>query len=330
MRHAFPITLRMRLGAFLAAGLLLAGPAAAQGYPSKPITLVNGTQGTGTEAAIRAWMNCASGEKLAGQPFVLQNKPGANGVVAAQYMRQEPSDGHTLMVSGISNMTIVPYTFKQRPYDPEKEFEGGAMFGITSLVMVANVQSGIRNVKDLVEAAKASPKGLDIGAPSLAGSGRMLAAATVDNLKIPAQLIATPGEAGAVAALLGGHIPVTVVVQGTAQPHVDAGKLVPIMVYAEQRLKSMPDTPTVIEALGDRSMARVAWIGITAKSGGSPEVIKGIENWTRACLQTPAFIKVLETAGFTPKFVPANDYARIMKADIEFWRHWIDKLGISN
>lgn len=325
MRHLISMT----LGA-CAAGLLLATQAAAQAYPNKPITLINGTQGTGTEAAVRAWMNCAAGEKLAGQPFVLLNKPGANGVVAAQFMRQQPTDGYTLMVSGISNMTIVPYTFKQQPYDPEKEFEGGAMFGVTSLVMVANTQSGIKSVKDLVAAAKANPKGLDIAVPSLAGSGRMLAAAAVDNLKIPAQLIATPGEAGAVAALLGGHMPVTVVVQGTAQPQVDAGKLVPIMVFAEERLPSMPNTPTVIEALGDRSMARAAWIGITAKSGGAPEVIKGIEKWTRSCLQTPEFVKVLQTAGFTPKFVPADDYARIMKADIDFWRQWISKLGISN
>ena len=175
-----------------------AWPAVAQKYPSKPVTLVNGTQGTGSEAAARAWINCVSSDKLASQPFVLLNKPGANGVVAAQYMRQQPNDGYTLMVGGISNMTIVPYTFKQLPYDPEKEFEGAAMFGVTHLVLVANAQSGIKSVKELVDSAKTSPKGVDIAVPSLAGSGRMLAAATVAHLNIKAELVATPGEAGAV------------------------------------------------------------------------------------------------------------------------------------
>ena len=320
----------LRVASPLLAVLLVSAPAAAQQYPSKPVTLVNGTQGTGTEAAARAWMNCAAGEKLAGQPFVLQNKPGANGVVAAQFMRQQPNDGYTLMISGTSNMTIVPFTFKQLPYDPEKEFEGGAMFGVTYLVLVANAQSGIKTVKDMADAARANPKGLDIAVPSLAGSGRMLAAATVENLKLNAQLVATQGEAGAVTALLGNHMPLSVLILGTVQPHVDAGKMIPLMVFAEQRLPSMPQAPTVIEALGDRTMARSAWIGITAKAGGPPEVVKGIETWTRACLQSPEFTSVLQLAGFTPRFVPASEYAQKVRSDIVFWRSWIDKLGISN
>ena len=76
-------------------------------------------------------------------------------------------------------------------------------------------------------------------------------------------------------------------------------------------------------------MARSAWIGITAKAGGPPEVIKSLESWTKACLETPEFTRTLVGAGFTPKFVPASDYASTMRSDIAFWKHWIDRLGIS-
>ncbi len=311
--------------------LALSSNALAQKYPSKPINLVNGTQGTGTEVAARAWMACASQDKMAGQPIVLQNKPGANGVVAAHYMRQQANDGYNLMIGGSSNMTIVPYTFKNLPYDPEKEFEGGAMFGRTYLVMVANVQSGIKNVRDLVAAASAAgSRGIDIAAPSLAGSGRMLAAAVVDKLKIKAELVATQGEAGAVTAMLGNQMPLSVLIIGTAQQHIDAGKMVPLMVFADERLPSLPNAPTVVEALGDKSMARSAFIGITAKAGGPPEVINEIERWTRACMDSPDFVRVLGNAGFTPKFVPAKEYASIVHDDIAFWKSWIQKLGISN
>jgi len=307
-----------------------AQPAFAQKYPSKPVQLVNGTQGAATEVAARAWMECASKERLAGQPFVLQSKPGANGVVAATFMRQQPNDGYTIMIGGMSNTTITPFTFKRLPYDPEKEFEGAAMFGVTSLVLVASAQSGIKNAQDLQAAARAAPKGIDFAVPSIAGAGHMLSAAVVANLGIKAELVATKGEAGAVTALLGNQMPLTVIVTGTAQPHVDAGKLVPLMVFAEKRLPSMPTVPTVIEALGDANLAHSAWIGITTKAGGPPEVVKAIESWTKSCLESPEFVQQLSNAGFLPRFVSTNDYARIVRNDIVFWKQWIDKLGISN
>ena len=325
-RH--PSMFRAALAALVIAGILQ--PAAAETYPSKPIHLVNSTQSAATERAVRAWMNCVSGEKLANQPIVLQSKPGANGVVAATFMRQQPNDGYTILLGGMSNTTITPFTFKRPPYDPEREFEGAAMFGMASLVMVANVQSGITDVDTLKRAAAASPKGIDVAVPSIAGAGHMLAAAVVSNLKLKAELVPTKGEAGAVALLIAGELPLSVLVEGTALPQVKAGKLVPLMVFGASRLDSMPQVPTVIEALGDRSLAREVWIGITTKVGGPPEVVKALERWTRACMDDPSFTQGLTMAGFRPRFVPANDYARIVREDIKFWKAWIEKLGISN
>src|SRR5205085_2537699 len=116
--------------------------------------------------------------------FVLQNKPGANGVVAAQAFKQLPSDGYSIMVAGMSQTTITPFIFKRQPYDPETEFEGAAMFGVSSLVLVANAQSGIRSVKDLVAAAKANPQGIDIGIPAVASPAHLLSAAIAAKLDI--------------------------------------------------------------------------------------------------------------------------------------------------
>lgn len=305
-------------------------PAWPDTYPSRPIQLVNSTQSTSTERAARAWMNCVSGERLANQSIVLQAKPGANGVVAATYMRQQPSDGYTIMLGGMSNTTITPFTFRKPPYDPEKEFEGAAIFAAASLVMVANVQSGITDVDSLKRAAAVAPKGIDVAVPSIAGAGHMLAAAVVAHLKLKAELVATKGEAGAVTLLLGGEMPLSVLVEGTALPQVRAGKLVPLMVFSDARLDSMPQVPTVIEALGDASLAHNAWIGITTKAGGPPEVVRALERWTRACMDDPAFVQGLVAAGFRPRFVPARDYARVVREDIAFWKAWIEKLGISN
>jgi tripartite-type tricarboxylate transporter receptor subunit TctC len=330
-------TRRMALARARSAGhakfvaLLLAGfaqSAISDNYPSRPIQLVNSTQSASTEVAVRAWVDCVSGEKLANQAIVVQDKPGANGVVAASFMRQQPNDGYTIMLSGMSNTTITPFTFKNPPYDPEKEFEGAAMFGMASLVMVANLQSGIRDIDSLKRAAAAAPKGIDIAVPSIAGAGHMLAAAVVSNLKLKAELVPTKGEAGAVTLLLGGEAPLSVLVEGTALPQVRGGRLVPVLVFAEKRLASMPQVPTVTEALGEASLAHSAWIGITTKAGGPPEVVKALERWTRACMDDRAFTQALTNAGFTPRFVSASDYARVVREDISFWRAWIVKLGI--
>ncbi len=287
-------------------------------------------KGASTDVVTRAWMTCASGDKLAGQPFVLQNKPGANGVVAAQSMRALPNDGYSIMVAGMSQTTITPFTFKKMPYDPEKEFEGAAMFGISSLILVANAQSGIKSVKDLQANAKASPKGIDIGIPAISSPAHLLGAAVAAKLGIQSTLVPVTGEPGGIAALLGNQIPVMVFLTGSAAQHIDSGKFVPLMVFTEQRLPQYPNVPTVVEALGDAGLARTAWIGVTTKVGSPPEVVKSLDAWTKACLETPEFNQALRNALFTPKYIGQAEYASIVKRDIAFWKPWIERLGISN
>lgn len=316
-------------------GLLALGAAlpaqAADKYPVKPVTLVSPLPaGAVTDVVTRAWMACASSEKLAGQPFILQNKPGANGVVAAQAMRQLPTDGYAIMIAGMSQTTITPYTFKKMPYDPEKEFEGASMFGVTSLIMVANAQSGIKSIKDLQAAARANPKGIDIGIPAISSPAQLLSAATAAKLGIKTELVPTSGEPGGITALLGNQIPVMVFLTGSASQYIDSGKFVPLMVFSEQRLPQYPNVPTVVETFGDPGMARTAWMGITTKTGSPPEVAKSIDAWTRACLETPEFQQSLKNALFTPKYIGPAEYASIVKRDIAFWKPWIEKLGISN
>lgn len=304
---------------------------AADKYPTKPITLVSPLPaGASTDVVTRAWMNCASGDKLAGQPFVLQNKPGANGVVAAGFMRQQPNDGYTVMVGGMSQTTITPFIFKKQPYDPEKEYEGAAMFAISPLTMVASAESGIKSVADMVAYAKARPGGIDIGIPAIASPAHLLGAAVAARLAIPSSLVPLAGETGGTTALLGGQVPVMIFLTGSASQFIDSGKFVPLMNFSEKRLPSMPNVPTAVEALGDPTFVRTAWIGITTKAGSPPGVKESIETWTKACLETPEFNQALKNALFTPQYAGSKEYAAVVRRDIAFWRPWIERLGISN
>jgi tripartite-type tricarboxylate transporter receptor subunit TctC len=324
-----PVLRELQCAVAAFAAVLSAVPAIADKYPSRPVTLVSPLPaGASTDVVTRAWMNCV--DKLAGQPFVLQNKPGANGVVAAQALRQLPSDGYAIMVGGMSQTTITPFIFKRQPYDPEKEFEGAAMFGVSSLVMVASAESGIRSIKDMVAAAKASPKGMDFGIPAVASPAHLLSAATATKLGIKSELVPLAGEGGGITALLGGQLPVMVFLTGSASQYIDSGKFVPLMTFTEQRLPQYPNVPTVVEVLGDASLARSAWIGITTRAGSPPEVARSLDAWTKSCLETPEFNQALKNASFTPKYVGQADYAAIVRRDIAFWKPWIERLGISN
>lgn len=320
-----------RFGLALAAAALASTPALADKYPSKPVTLLSPLPaGASTDVVTRAWMACVSQPQYAGQPFILLNRPGANGVVAAQALRTQPTDGYSIMVAGMSQTTITPFTFKKQPYDPEKEFEGAVMFGTSSLILVAGAQSGIKSVQELQAQAKASPKGVDLGIPAISSPAHLLSAAVSAKLGISSTLVPVSGEGGGITALLGNQVQAMVFLTGSAAPHVDTGKLVPLMVFTEQRLPQYPNVPTVVEVLGDRELARSAWIGITTKVGSPPEVAKSLDTWTKACLETPEFSGALKNALFTPRYYGQAEYAAIVRRDIAFWKPLIERLGISN
>lgn len=302
---------------------------ASEKYPTRPVTLISPiAAGAGVDVATRAWMNCVADPKRAGQAFVLLNRPGGNGVVAATAFRQAPADGYTIMVAGMSQTTITPYTYKKMPYDPEKEFEGAAMFGVTNLVLVANADSGIKSLADLRAYAQ-SRGGIDFIIPARATPAHLLSEALSVKLGIKSTMIPVVGEAAGITNLLGGHAPVMILLAGSAASFVDSGKLTPLLSFSQARLPKFPKTPSAVEVLGDPSFARSAWIGITTKAGTPPEVVSTLDKWTEECLKTPEFRAALEAAQFTPTYVPRAEFASTVRNDIGFWKDWIQRAGIS-
>lgn len=304
---------------------------AAEQYPSKPIQLISPLPtGGSTDVATRAWMECASKPGLAGQPFVLLNRPGANGVLAANALRQQANDGYSLMVAGMSQMTITPFIFKKQPYDPEHDFEGAAIFGTTPFMLVASAKSGIKSLADLKARAQSKAGGLDMGMPAIASPAHLLGSAVAEKLGMPATLVPVKSEAEGVTSLMGGHVEAMVFVVGSISQHVESGGVNPLMVFTEKRLPQFPNVPTVVEALGEPGLVRYGWLGFAAKGGGSKEVVKAVEDWTRKCLETKEFDTALRNALFTPRFISSAEFAEVVRKDIAFWRPWITKLKISN
>lgn len=326
--------LGMRSIAGLALGCAIAGLAAAalaaedsSPYPSRPITLLTPVPAGGAVDRItRAWMACAQAQ--GGQPLVLQYRPGGNGVVAVTALRQAPADGYTLMVTGMSQTTIVPFIFTKQPFDPKTDLAGAAIFATTPYLLVASSKSNIRSMAELVTAARAAPGGLDIGIPNIATPAHLLSAALAAHLEAPATLVPTSGEAGGLTALMSGTLPAMIFLPGTVAPYIASGALTPLLAFSDKRLAEFPSVPTVSEATGQPDLVRPGWLGLAARAGTPPTVIRAVEAWTRSCVENPAFRKTLADALVVPQFAPQAEMGRWIDRDIAFWKPWIERLRL--
>lgn len=136
--------------------------------------------GSGSDAMTRAWAECVS--RQTGQSAVVQNKPGANGILAINHLKSLPADGLNVMSIGMSQMTITPFVHKQMPYDPIKDFDGVAVIGTSPLVLVVPAGTGIQKLADLERVAKAQPGGLNFGSPGKGSPAHLLTTALAELL----------------------------------------------------------------------------------------------------------------------------------------------------
>lgn len=306
-----------------------AGTALAQTYPSRPVQLIaQQPPGSGSDAMTRVWADCAAREL--GQPVVVQNKPGANGILAINFLKSQPSDGYHLMSIGMSQMTITPFVHKQQPYDPLKDFDGVAVLGTSPLVLVVPAGAGINRLADLERVAKANPGGLNFGSPGKGSPAHLLTQALAGRMNMAATHVPFVGESAGLTALMGQQIQAMTLVIGTAAAQVKAGKLVPLAVFAAERSPLMPDVPTVREALpAAADLARPAWIAIVARAGTPPDLVTRLNAATQKCMGDASYRSRLEAMNVTLTSSTGADVRAWAERDIQVWRPLIDKLGLA-
>ncbi|RMA59859.1 tripartite-type tricarboxylate transporter receptor subunit TctC [Acidovorax sp. 100] len=317
----------------LAALACLAGRAQAQqpaAYPVKPIQLIaQQPPGSGSDAMTRVWADCAAREL--GQPVVVQNKPGANGILAVNYLKAQPADGYNLLSIGMSQMTITPYVYKQQPYDPLRDFDGVAVLGTSPLVLAVPAGQGIASLADLQKLARSTPGGVNFGSPGKGSPAHLLTSALIEKLGVPGTHVPFVGEGAGLTALMGQQIHAMTLVIGTAAAQVKAGKLVPLALFGAQRSPLLPDVPTIAEALPSASdLARPAWIAVVAKAGTPPELLNRLNAVTEKCRGGDSQYKArLEAMNVTLTATAPADARTWAARDAAVWRPLIDKLGLA-
>ena len=307
-----------------AAATLLALPAAAQDYPSKPISLVVPFgPGSGTDQFARVLAQ-ALGDDLK-VPIVVENKGGAAGFIAAQYVAKAAPDGYTLLTTTNTTQSANEHLFKKLPYDPVKDFAPITLVSTGQMLLLVRPDSPYKTLADLIAAAKKAPGKLSFGAGSSSSqvaSELLKQIAHVDALYVPYK-----SNPLALTDLIGGQIDFMFADAPTALPQVQGGKLRALAASGSKRVAAAPDVPTVAEA-GVKGYDMSYWFAIYAPAG-TPAAIVNKLNQAFAKVTTSEGFKsfMAKTSGEVSLSTPEG-LAKFQAADSKKWGQVIRAAGI--
>ena len=319
------------LGKFLLALVAIAATPylQAQGagpYPNRPIKLVV-TVPPGGAADFIARLLAAKLSVSMGQPVVVDNKGGASGSIAADFVAKAAPDGYTLLQNSITTHGIGPFLVAKLPYDPVSSFAPITMLASLPLIMTVNADLPAKNLAEFVTLAKQTPGKIAFassgsgGAPHM--SGELLKIATgVDIIHVPYR-----GSGPAVTDLVGGQVQVMFDGAPSLAPQITAGKIRALAAASPQRNALLPDVPTFAE-LGYPAVNVSLWYGLMAPAGTPPDIIARINREVNQALKSPDVIEKFaaqgtEALGGTP--VQAANY---MRREMDRWGPVVKKAGI--
>lgn len=307
-----------------AATTLLAQPAAAQDFPSKPITLVVPFgPGSGTDQMARLYAKALGDE--AKVSVVVDNKGGASGFIAAQHVAKAAPDGYTLMMTTNTTHAANEHLFKKLPYDPVKDFAPIGLLSTGQMLLLVRPDSPYKSLADLLAAAKKAPGKIDFGSGSSSSqvAGYLLQQmAHVDMLNVPYK-----SNPQAITDLIGGRFAFMFADAPTALPQVQGGKLRALAASSGKRLASLPDVPTVAEA-GVKGYDMSYWFAAYAPAGTPPAVIAKLNQmFAKASATEEVKASLARTSGVLALGTPEG-LAQFQAAESKKWGEVIRAAGI--
>ena len=298
--------------------------AAAQAWPSKPVRIVVPFPPAGT-TDILARALAPELQRAFGQPFVVENKPGAGGNIGAAEVAKAAPDGHTLLMGTVGTHAINPALYTKMPYDHVKDFVPVTLVAGVPNVLVLNPgvaqRQGIASVADLARVARANP-GKFTFASSGNGTSIHLAGELFKALT-GTQMVHSPykGSGPALLDLMGGNVDLMFDNLPSAMPHIRSGKLLALAVTSSTRSAAVPDLPTVAEAGGPAlaSFEASSWFGLLAPAGTPMDIVNRIQQETAKALATPAMRERLQSQGAIPSGNTPPEFARLIEAETRKW-----------
>jgi len=312
----------------IALGCLLATASAhAQNYPAKPITIiVPAAPGGVTDALGRvlakrftdAW----------GQQAVVENKPGANNQIAAEYIAKSPADGYTLFVGPETTFIVNPSLYSKLAYDPVKDFTPITGLVTINHALIVHPSLPVASVKDIIELAKNKPGELNYGTFGVGSSGHLNMEMFQTQAGVKFQPVHYKGATPALTDVIAGHIQMMFISVGSAVPQWKAGKVKLIAIGAGKRLALLSEAPTVSES-GLPGYEAISWFGLFAPPGMPREIVDKINSEVRGMFADPEIRKsFLDPQFFESIAGSPEQLAEYIRVEEPKWRKVIRDAGI--
>ncbi len=302
--------------AVLVAGATPASPALAQAWPTKPVKIVVAYPPGGT-IDITARLLAEPLREAWGQPVVVENRGGASGTIGANAVAKSPPDGYTLLLAALPEIAIARVTFKDLPYDPEKEFAPISLVARSPFVMVVNPEVPAKNLAEFVALARREPGKINYGTSGPGTTTHFVAeffrlAAGIEITHVPYR-----GSGQMMVDLLGNHVQMAFDTIPTVKGHIEAGKLRAIGAAMAKRSSAAPDIPTLDEQ-GLTGFTGGSWVGLLAPAGTPPAVIARAEADVRAVLARGVGAE-LASRGLEPAGTTAAEFRDFIAAESKRW-----------
>jgi tripartite-type tricarboxylate transporter receptor subunit TctC len=298
--------------------------AQAQAWPTKPVRIVVPFAAGGT-TDILARALAPELQRAFGQPFVVDNKPGAGGNSGAAEVAKAAPDGYTLLMGTVGTHAINPSLYPKMPYDHVKDFVPVTLVAGVPNVLVLNPASaqkyGIASVPDLIKALKANPGRLNVAS---SGNGTSIhLAAELFKTMTGTYMVHIPyrGSGPALIDLMGGQMDLMFDNLPSSMPHIRSGKLKALAVTSSVRSAALPDLPTVEEAGGPalKGYEASSWFGLLAPAGTPMDIVNRVQAETAKALATPAIKERLQAQGAIPSGNTPAEFARLIDAETKKW-----------
>jgi tripartite-type tricarboxylate transporter receptor subunit TctC len=318
-----PILLRAVLCVFAA---VMSFAAVAAEYPIRPVRVILGlTAGSGVDVMARVVSQRLA--EATGQPFIVENRPGAGSNIATRFAATQTPDGYTVFVATVAN-AINATLYQKLQFDVLRDFSPVILAGTAPNVLIVNPSMPAKSVKEFIELAKAQPGKFTMGSSGTGTSPQMTGELFKRRAEINIVHVPYKGGPEATTALLGGQIDSLFAITSTALPHIEAGRLRALAVTSRQRTALLPQVPTVSES-GLPEFEAVTWFGFTVPTGTPHDIVDRLNTEIGKVLAMPEIKKQLALQGIDVAGGTPEQFGAYMRDEFVKWGGLVKETGMT-
>jgi tripartite-type tricarboxylate transporter receptor subunit TctC len=310
---------RLKFFAFAVAALVIAGlsPGKAADWPTKPIRLVVPSSAGGAADLMGRTFGTALASAL-GQQFVIDNRPGAGGMIATESVAHAAPDGYTLMVSGLAYQVLGPVVNANATFDPVRDFTHIAYFGGSPIVLAVHPSLGVKTYAEFAALAAKSKTELDYVSPGFGTVGNVVAEYLASRAKINLRHVPYKGGGNAIIDLVAGHVKIGSMTWSTTLEHIRAGKLIPLAITTAERLPEFPDVPTFAE-LGYGDIVLTTWFSLSGPPKLPPAIVERLNHAVNDAMAKPEVRAAMERDASLSRPMTPPEFTAFLKSEVEKW-----------